>query len=157
MSDGRPDSQRQAKAGADLVELLAYSGCRIQEATSHLWSDVDFDKNALSITGGQIGTKNRELRTIPMTGALKGLLLRLCQVSNPAIDPIAVIHGAKKCLTTASRRLSYPRFTHHDFRLFFATACIESARGYFYCLSLVRTQGPRRPGNAGLRTPSKRA
>jgi len=33
-SDGRVDSQKKAKAGADLVELLAYSGCRVAEATA---------------------------------------------------------------------------------------------------------------------------
>ncbi|MFA5263189.1 MAG: tyrosine-type recombinase/integrase, partial [Opitutaceae bacterium] len=33
---------------------------------------------------------------------------------------------AKTCITTACRRLSYPRFSHHDFRHFFATTCIES-------------------------------
>lgn len=33
-SDGRADSQRQAKPGADLVELLAFSGCRVAEATA---------------------------------------------------------------------------------------------------------------------------
>jgi len=127
LSDGRPDSQRKAKAGADLVELLAYSGCRIQEATSLKWSDVDFDKNALTITGGEIGTKNHEPRTIPMTDALKNLLVRLREIAEPKPnDPIAAIHDAKKCLSTASRRLNYHRLTHHDFRHFFATTCIES-------------------------------
>ena len=126
-SDGRADSQRKAKPGADLVELLAYSGCRIQEATSLRWSDVDFDRNTLTITGGEIGTKNREHRSIPITDALQSLLLRLCDEANPKpSDTIARIRDAKKCLGTASRRLGYHRFTHHDFRHFFATTCIEA-------------------------------
>jgi integrase len=126
-SDGRLDSQRKAKAGADLVELLAYSGCRIQEATSLTWSNVDLDRNALTITGGEVGTKNHEHRTIPMTDALRSLLLRLREGTNPKLtDKVALIHDAKKCLSTASRRLGYPRFTHHDFRHFFATTCIEA-------------------------------
>ena len=33
-SDGRRDSQAKAKPGADLVELLAYSSCRIHEAVT---------------------------------------------------------------------------------------------------------------------------
>jgi len=52
-SDGRPGSQQKAKPGADLVELLAYSGCRLREATSLLWSDVDFKRNCVTITGGE--------------------------------------------------------------------------------------------------------
>jgi integrase len=74
-SDGREDSQKKAKAGADLVELLAYSGCRLAEATSIRWRDVDFTKNTLTVTGGEIGTKNHEYRTNPMTEALRTLLV----------------------------------------------------------------------------------
>jgi integrase len=41
--DGRSGAQRQTK-GADLVELLAYSGCRIHEAVTLRWANVDFEK-----------------------------------------------------------------------------------------------------------------
>jgi integrase len=61
-SDGRLDSQEKAKAGADLVELLAYSGCRLAEACALTWGDADFEKNTLTIRGGQDGTKNYEQR-----------------------------------------------------------------------------------------------
>lgn len=126
-NDGREDSQRKAKPGADLVELLAYSGCRIHEAISLTWADVDFEKNTLTITRGEQGTKNHEPRVIPTTDALQSLLLRLKAERNPApSDPISFVHDAKKCLATACRKLAYPYFTHHDFRHFFATTCIES-------------------------------
>ena len=126
-SNGRVDSQQKAKPGADLVEMLAYSGCRIGEATALRWADVDFDRNTLTITGGEGGTKNNEQRTIPMTGALQTLLHRLFSERAPKpSDGIALTTDAKKCLQTACRRLHYPRFTHHDFRHFFATTCIES-------------------------------
>lgn len=126
-SDGRAGSQRKAKNGADLVELLAYSGCRIHEAVSIRWADVDFDKNSVRITGGERGTKNHEARTIPMTDALRSLLERL--KSEREIKPedfVSQINSAKKCLQTACRKLEYPQFTHHDFRHFFATTCIEA-------------------------------
>jgi integrase len=127
LSDGRADSQQKAKPGADLVELLAYSGCRVQEGTSLRWADVDFERNAVTVTGGEIGTKNHEHRTIPMTDALRSLLLKLRDERNPQpSEKIAQIKDAKKCLQTACRRLGYPRFTHHDFRHFFATTCIEA-------------------------------
>ena len=126
-SDGRLDSQEKAKPGADLVELLAYSGCRIAEATALTWADVDLEKNTLTVTGGERGTKNHEQRTIPITTALRNLLTRLHADRDPQPkDRIALTADAKKCLQTASRRLNYPRFTHHDFRHFFATTCIEA-------------------------------
>lgn len=126
-SDGREDSQKKAKPGADLVELLAYSGCRVAEATSIRWRDVNFEKKTLTVTGGDVGTKNSEQRIVPMTEALRGLLLRLRDERKPKADEfVSLIDSAKKCLETACRRLSYPKFTHHDFRHFFATTCIEA-------------------------------
>jgi integrase len=38
------------KDGADLLELLAYSGCRLHEATELRWQDVDFDRGCLGRT-----------------------------------------------------------------------------------------------------------
>lgn len=126
-SDGRTGSQRQAKNGADLVELLAYSGCRVHEAVSIQWADVDFDKGSVRVTGGERGTKNHEARTIPMTDALRLLLTRLkAERDTNKEDFVSQIDSAKKCLQTACKKLQYPQFTHHDFRHFFATTCIES-------------------------------
>jgi integrase len=126
-SDGRNDSQAKSKSGADLVELLAYSGCRLTEGTSILWRDVDFEKNTVRITGGELGTKNHEQRVIPMTEALRLLLVRLREERYQLPeDFVSQIDSAKKCLETACRRLNLPKFTHHDFRHFFATTCIES-------------------------------
>jgi integrase len=127
-SDGRADSQARARHGATLVELLAYSGCRLSEATALRWHDVDFEKNTLTITGGEGGTKNHESRVIPMNQALVAHLKALHDAEKPASkdETISKTANAKKCLATACRRLSYPQFTHHDFRHFFATACIES-------------------------------
>ena len=126
-SDGRNDSQQKATSGADLVELLAYSGCRVGEAASIRWSDVSFERNSVTITGGEIGTKNHENRTVPMTGALRELLLRVQQERKPKVGEfISPIKDAKTCLHTACRKLGFPQFTHHDFRHFFATTCIEA-------------------------------
>ncbi len=127
-SDGRARSQALAKSGADLVELLAYSGCRLKEATSIRWGDIDFKKNTLTVTGGDEGTKNREQRTVPITTALKELFQRLKKENQPSSkdETISRIESAKKCLITTCRRLDFPQFTHHDFRHFFATTCIES-------------------------------
>jgi integrase len=126
-NDGRQDSQVKAKPGADLVELLAYSGCRIAEATALTWADVNFPAGTITITGGEAGTKNDQSRLVPMTDALRTLLSRLRDERNPKpSELVSQTRDAKKCLQTASRRLCYPRFTHHRLRHFFATTCIES-------------------------------
>jgi len=126
-SDGRADSQVRAKGGADLVELLAYSGCRIAEANALTWADVNFEKKTLTVSGGATGTKNHEFRVIPMNGALYSLLTRLNAERAPVRSDYLSLHAsAKKCLETACIRLGYHKFTHHDFRHFFATTCIEA-------------------------------
>jgi integrase len=133
LSDGRKDSQEKAKDGADLVEFLAYSGARIGEVTGGgsakekrplLWSDVDFERGTAFLPG----TKTEAApRTIPMSDRLRELLLRLKAEKNPQPDErIVAIKSARKCLQTACKKLSLPAFTHHDFRHFFATTCIES-------------------------------
>jgi integrase len=76
VSDGRLDSQQKAKAGADMVEFLAYSGCRIGEAREVLWRHVDFDKGVLWVHGGEEGTKNHEIRKIRSRPAIGCHLLK---------------------------------------------------------------------------------
>lgn len=126
-ADDRPHIQEKAKHGADLVELLAYSGCRLAEATSLRWRDVDFEAGTITVTGGETGTKNHEQRTVPMTQALQTLLSRLHGERQPQPDDfVAQVDSAKGGLAAACRRLGFPPFTHHDFRHFFATTCIES-------------------------------
>ena len=53
--------------------------------------------------------------------------MRLKAENNPMpTTSIASIKSARKCLQTACKKLGFPQFTHHDFRHFFATTCIES-------------------------------
>lgn len=126
-SDGRTSSQARAKQGADLVELLAYAGCRLDEARNLRWQDVSFEHLRITITGGQRGTTNHEIRTVPMTNALARLLERIHkEIAPQPADLVIRIRSARKCIETACRRLGFVTYSHHDFRHFFATTCIEA-------------------------------
>ena len=120
----RASGQRTSKEGADLVEFLAYSGARIGEARAATWRDVNFQTSMVWIHGTK---SERSDRQIPMTDALREFLLKLQAESNagPA-DRIVKIDSAKKSLATACKKAGFPKFSHHDFRHFFATTCIES-------------------------------
>jgi integrase len=125
-SDGRPESQAAAKAGADCVELIAYTGMRKAEAASLKWQDVNFEKGFLTVTGGENRTKNYEARIIHFSDQLRELLFRLHADSKPVpTDNVSCIADPKKCLHTACRKLKLPYFSPHRFRDYFATTALE--------------------------------
>lgn len=124
----RADVQGKGNDGADLAELLAYSGMRLNEARSLRWRDVNFAQRLFTVTGGERGTKNSEQRTVPLSDEMRALLKRLkLKGGNAAPDAFIVkTASAKKCLMTACRKLGLPNFHHHSMRHFFATCAIES-------------------------------
>jgi integrase len=121
-----------SQACGDLTAFLAFSGCRVNEAANVRWADVGDD--ALWIHGAPVtGTKNSESRQIPIIPALGRLLDELKM--NPRIvrDPlrqagnyVLAVTECQKAIDTACLKLGIRRFTHHDLRHLFATACIES-------------------------------
>ena len=76
-------AEPRVKIAADFVEFLGYSGLRRGEATQVLWRDVNFEADTLLVTGGEQGTKNHEVRTLPLFPPLRRLLERLADESKP--------------------------------------------------------------------------
>lgn len=116
----------RAQHAANLVELLAYSGMRLGEATSMRWRDVQFSTNKFLITGGEGGTKNHEVRTVPIFPALRNFLETLHD-SEPRSpdDLIARISSAKKAIASACKKAELRQFTHHTMRHYFVSNAIE--------------------------------
>jgi integrase len=123
-----------SQCSADLVEFLAFSGCRIDESRWVQWSDVDRARKRIFISGHeQTGTKSGDGRWIPIVPSLERLLDDLQK--NPRYprsakrkegDYVLAVRECQKAIDRACERLSIPRFSHHDLRHLFATACIES-------------------------------
>ena len=113
--------------GADLVEILAYSGMRLSEATNMVWSEVDFDRGQFVVTGGAKGTKNHEARAVPLFPALRALLERMKQQQQPqSTQRVIPINTAKKVIAHACQQAGLPHFHHHLFRHFFVSQAIEN-------------------------------
>ncbi len=114
-----------ATHAADLVELLAYSGVRLNEARHLLWSDVDFERKQIELRV----TKNGEHRTVPMIVELQALLAKMKseQPQAGSSDKVLQVYEAQKSLDSATKKVGIRRMTHHDFRHLFATTCIEAA------------------------------
>jgi len=118
-----------AHEAAILCEFLAYSGCRLGEAVEMTWEDVNFDLKQFTVTGGEFGTKNNEVRTVPLFPSLEKFLLKL-RNSLPQTpkhsDRIFSIQNAKTAITSACRNAGLPHFTHHHLRHFFCSNAIEA-------------------------------
>ena len=120
----------RALHAGNLVELLGYSGMRLNEGLSLTWSDVDFERGAFTITGGERGTKNHEARVVPLFPALRELLERVRGDGQPApaacVIPIAGQNGAATAIKTACRKAKLSRFLHHSMRHYFCSNAIEA-------------------------------
>ena len=75
------------------------------------------------------GTKNWEIRRLPMIPDMRRLLQRIKSERDEKeflSDPVMRVHECQGAINTACRKLGIARFTHHDLRHLFATRCIES-------------------------------
>ena len=113
--------------GADLVELLAYSGLRLTEATSLRWKDIDFAGDRFKVTGGETGTKNHEERIVPLFPAMRAFLEHLRSTTTQKPDArIVGILKATKAMQQACKQAELPSFTHHSMRHYFVSNAIEA-------------------------------
>ena len=122
-----------ATEAANLCEFLAYSGCRLGEATAILWGDVSFELKSFTVTGGEGGTKNHEARTVPLFPPLERLLSAMRDALPKAPQPgerIFGIDSAKKAMATACRKAALSHFTHHSLRHFHCSNAIEAGADF---------------------------
>ena len=92
--------------------------------------DCDFAKSEITLLGDPAtGTKNWEMRRVPMIPDMRRLLERLrdkCGEPGFSKSPVMRVHECQGAINSACRKLGIARFTHHDLRHLFATRCIES-------------------------------
>jgi integrase len=113
---------------ADFVEFLAYSGCRQTEGCNVRWRDVNLKLGTLLITGGDLGTKNYQARTLPLFAPLLRLVESMKARQPDALedDLVFAIHDARLVILRACERLGLPRYGHHTMRHFFCSNAIEA-------------------------------
>jgi integrase len=119
---------------SDMVEFLAYSGCRLSEAINVRWPDIDGKAGAIRIYGDQDNaTKNREFRSVPIIEPMQDLLDRLSFRRHEARNYrrrgkgfVLYVTECREALANACKKVKAKRISHHDLRHLFATRCIES-------------------------------
>ena len=116
---------RNAEA-VNLVHLLAFSGMRLAEATHITWREIDFERGQFTVSGGEVGTKNREVRIVPLFPKLRDFLLNLREERQPSqSDCIMVNRTAKEAISSACKAANLQHFTHHCLRHYFVSNAIE--------------------------------
>ena len=114
---------------ADLVRFLTFGGFRLGEAYHITWADCDFTREEIVVRGDPTeGTKNSEIRRVPMIAEMRGLLNRL-RIERPDEEPsvrVMRVAEAQLSMNRATSALGLSHLTHHDLRHLFATRCIES-------------------------------
>ncbi len=121
---------------ADLVEFLAYSGCRLAEVVGDgnhgkppmLWGDVNFELKTFTVQGKGRGDEGKT-RTVPMFPPFERMLLTLkakLPAEPKAADRIFQITSAKTSIINACRKLGLTQHKHHTMRHFFCSNCIEA-------------------------------
>jgi integrase len=124
----RPNARFSA-ACADFTEGLAYTGCRLSEASRIEWRDLNFITGEILVRGDpDEGTKNGEIRRIPMIPNARILLERMKAERSKELLTASVfkVRESQKAIDRAAKKIGMVRITHHDLRHFFATVCIES-------------------------------
>jgi len=124
----RLEPQAAVRCGAaDFAEFLAYSGLRLGEATEVRWRDINFKLGTLLVTGGELGTKNHETRTIPLFPALRRLIERIQSGGgHDAEERIFKLQTIRQALKSACEKSGLPAFNHHALRHFFCSNAIEA-------------------------------
>lgn len=115
---------------ADAIEFFSYAGPRLKEAARILGRDCSFLKNEIVIRGDpKTGTKNWEMRRVPMIPEMRTLLERLKAERGEQTfleNPVLRVRKFNRSLKRACKKLGLFHLTHHDLRHLFATRCIES-------------------------------
>ena len=102
---------------------------RLGEITEFQWGDVNFDLKNFTVTGGELGTKNHEARTVPLFPALERLLVAMREQLPAPLQPgdkVFQIGNARKAIATACRHANLPQYTNHTCRHFFCSNAIEA-------------------------------
>jgi site-specific recombinase XerD len=126
--------ENDGEDSADLVEFLAYSGCRLAEVVGDthrppmLWQDVELRLKTFTVQGkgtGEIGKSRTVPIFTPLARLVSTLRAKLPNEPKPT-EPLFRIKSARTSLNTACKQEGLPHYSHHTMRHFFCSNAIEA-------------------------------
>jgi integrase len=114
---------------AEVVQFLAYSGCRLSEAQQVTWGDIDLAGGFITVHNAKKRNyQNHETtRLVPVIEPMRELLATLGKDGMNKFERVIPFAECYKSLKKACEDLKIPRLKHHTFRAWFATRAIEKA------------------------------
>lgn len=120
----RPKSDDYFCHSADMIEFIAYSGCRHEEARRLMREDIQAHGVIIH------GVKRGDDRFIEFNRGLKEVCTRLIRFhaegNRGEKEPVFQIHSPRKAFERATRAVGAPHCTMHGLRHFFITSCMEA-------------------------------
>ncbi|MGD0815011.1 MAG: integrase [Verrucomicrobiota bacterium] len=126
---------KNAREFVDYVRLLAYSGARRNEGLALKWSDVDFEREQLTI-GSTVDTKNQQARVVDFNDKLEAHLKEMLERRPPDTewlfaspqrgDTDRPAKSFRESLEMARERAGLPGVAFHDLRHYFVSYCVMS-------------------------------
>lgn len=112
---------------AEVLQFLAFSGCRLSEAQQVTWGDVDLNSGFITIHNAKKRNyQNHEpTRLVPIIQPMRELLAILAKNGTNKADRVIPFAECYKTLVSACAKLKIPRLKHHTFRAWFATRAME--------------------------------
>lgn len=102
-----------------LFRFILYSGCRVGEALSVCWSDIDMDAETIHVRGTKTFTSDR---TIPFFGLMRSILEQIPRTSDRLFPYSRYLILAQ--IKPIREKCGF-YFRVHDLRHTFATHCME--------------------------------
>lgn len=118
----RAQGKAHSDQAADWLEWMAYTGMRPGEIAAACWEHIDAEAGVVLVVGGSEGTKNREVRRVPMNAAFRDLLARM-QRAGAGQGKVFSLKRPREALRAACARLGIPHQRIYDLRHLFATVC----------------------------------
>lgn len=131
--EARSKRNPRARFATELVQLLAYSGMRLGEATNLLWKDINFERATFTVTGGEDGTKSGKIRIVPIFPNLRSFLEDLrkkrIEIDGKPCEPtekVLMSKDARTAMDGACKEADLPHFDNHCMRHYFTTNAVEA-------------------------------
>jgi integrase len=107
-----------------IVRLIVLTGCRREEIGSLRWSEVDFDREQIVLSGSRV--KNQRPFTLPLSEPALAILAERSRDRIPGYEPVFSSRAAGfndwgKAKVELDARIGIPAWRLHDLRRTFAT------------------------------------